>query len=57
MKKIKNAIVTALIIGAFLFGRFGDVDLINMRQVVDIQSNENGLLITLEDGNGYYWER
>lgn len=60
MKKIKNAIiVTALVISAFLFGRFTNInsDTINMNQVVDIQANEYGAQIVFNDGNGYYWER
>lgn len=55
---IKNAIiVTALVITAFLFGKFGDMDTINMRQVADIQADAKGAQITLLDGSGYYWER
>lgn len=52
-------LVTALVISAFLFGRFTNIslDTINMNQVVDIQSNEYGAQITTTDGNGYYWER
>lgn len=58
MNKIKNAIiVTALVISAFLFGRFGNRDLIDMNQVADIQSNAEGVQIVLLDGSGYYWER
>ena len=58
MNKIKYVIITtALVISAFLFGRFGNRDLIDMNQVVDIQSNAEGVQITLVDGNGYYWER
>lgn len=30
---------------------------INMEQVVEIEPYENGYLITLEDGNCYYWEK
>ena len=30
---------------------------IDMRQVVDFETSENGLYLYLEDGNGYYWER
>ncbi len=30
---------------------------IDVRQVVDFASTENGLQLYLEDGNGYYWER
>lgn len=56
--KIKNAIiVTALVISAFLFGRFGDMNTINMNQVADIQADADGAQIILLDGNGYYWER
>jgi hypothetical protein len=37
MNKIKYAIITtALVISAFLFGRFGNMDTINMNQVADI---------------------
>lgn len=58
MNKIKNAIiVTALFISAFLFGRFGNRDLIDMNQVADIQADAEGVQIVLVDGNGYYWER
>lgn len=58
MKKIKYAIITtALVISAFLFGRFGNRDLIDMNQVADVQSNAEGVQIVLLDGSGYYWER
>lgn len=58
MKKIKYAIiVTALVISAFLFGRFGNRDLIDMNQVADIQAGAEGVQIILVDGSGYYWER
>lgn len=58
MNKIKNAIiVTALVISAFLFGRFGNRDLIDMNQVADIQAGAEGVQIVLVDGSGYYWER
>lgn len=60
MEKIKNAIiVTALVISAFLFGRFTNINLdtINMNQVVDIQTSEYGAQIIFNDGSGYYWER
>ena len=56
--KIKYAIITtALVISAFLFGRFGDKNMIDMEQVADIQTSEAGSQITLLDGSGYYWER
>ena len=58
MKKIKKAIiVTALVISAFLFGRFGNRVLVDMNQVADIQADVNGVQIVLLDGSGYYWER
>lgn len=56
--KIKNAIIViALVLSAFLFGKFSDMDTINMRQVADIQADAKGAQITLLDGSGYYWER
>ena len=30
---------------------------IDMRQVTDFETSENGLYLYLEDGSGYYWER
>lgn len=58
MKKIKYAIITtALVISAFLFGRFGNRDLIDMNQVTDLQVDAEGVQIVLLDGSGYYWER
>ena len=58
MKKIKYVIITtALVISAFLFGRFGNRDTIDMNQVADIQSSTEGAQIVLLDGSGYYWER
>ena len=58
MRKIKYAIITtALVIRAFLFGRFGNRDLIDMNQVADIQADVEGVQIVLADGSGYYWER
>ena len=52
-------LVTALIISAFLLGRFTNIntDTIDMNKVVNIQANDYGAQITLLDGNGYYWER
>ena len=28
-----------------------------MREVVDFDTTENGIMLHLEDGSGYYWER
>lgn len=50
-------LIIALVISAFLFGRFGNMNIINMNQVTDIQANTDGAQITLVDGTGYYWER
>jgi hypothetical protein len=56
--KIKHAVVTmALVISAFLFGRFGNMNTINMNRVTDIQADTDGAQIVLVDGTGYYWER
>lgn len=30
---------------------------IDMRTVTDFETNENGLQLYTNDGNGYYWER
>ena len=30
---------------------------IDMREVVDFKATETGLMIYLENGDGYYWER
>lgn len=30
---------------------------IDMRQVTDFETSENGLYLYLDDGSGYYWER
>lgn len=58
MNKIKYAIITtAFVISAFLFGRFGNRDLIDMNQVANIQADAEGVQIVLLDGSGYYWER
>jgi hypothetical protein len=52
-------LVIALVISAFLFGRFTNInsDTVDMNKVVNIQANEYGAHITLLGGNGYYWER
>lgn len=56
--KIKHAVVTmALVISAFLIGRFGNMNTIDMNRVTDIQADADGAQITLVDGTGYYWER
>lgn len=58
MNKIKYTIITtALVISAFLFGRFSNRDLIDMNQVADIQADAEGVQIVLLDGSGYFWER
>ena len=59
MKKLQLAVTTSLVTGAFFIGRISTIntDTINMSKVADIQSSEHGVQITLEDGNGYYWER
>lgn len=58
MRKIKYAIIViALVISAFLFGRFGNRDMIDMNQVTDIRADAEGVQIVLLDGSGYYWER
>lgn len=50
-------IIIALAISAFLFGRFGNMNTINMNRVTDIQADADGAQITLLDGTGFYWER
>lgn len=50
-------IIIALVISAFLFGRFCNKNTINMNRVTDIQADADGAQITLVDGTGYYWER
>ena len=56
--KIKNAIIVmALVLSAFLFGRFGNMNTIDMNRVTNIQADAKGAQITLIDGSGYYWER
>lgn len=59
MKKLHLAVATALVIGAFFVGRISSTNMntIDMNEVADIQSNKYGVQITLQDGNGYYWER
>lgn len=46
-----------LVISDFFIGKHDNADTIKMNQVVDIQTNEYGAQIVLNDGNGYYWER
>ena len=31
--------------------------IVDMQEVTDFESSENGLYIYFEDGTGYYWER
>lgn len=50
-------LIITLVIGAFLFGRFSNMNTIDMNRVTDIQANAAGVQITLADGTGYYWER
>ena len=51
-------LVATLIISAFLFGRFINMnDTIDMNKVANIQADQYGAQITLLDGNSYYWER
>ena len=56
--KIKNAIIImVLVLSAFLFGRFGNMNTIDMNRVTNIQGDAKGAQITLVNGSGYYWER
>ena len=42
---------------AATFGAYAHFNMVNMPQVVDIQATDNGAMIVMEDGSGYYWER
>lgn len=64
----KNVITGILFIGvavaSFLIGttqaknvaEVNGNDYINMQEVVDFETDGDGLYITLSDGNGYYWK-
>lgn len=32
-------------------------DYVNMNEIIDFETSENGLIIYTSDGSGYYWER
>nr|WP_155857699.1 hypothetical protein [Clostridium sp. 12(A)] len=53
----RKLLIIALVISAFLFGRFGNMNTIDMNRVTNIQGDAKGAQITLVDGSGYYWER
>lgn len=42
---------------AAMFVAYAHFNMINMPQVVDIQTTDSGAMIVTEDGSGYYWER
>lgn len=42
---------------AATFGTYAHFNMVNMSQVVDIQTTDSGAMIVTVDGSGYYWER
>lgn len=42
---------------AATFGAYAHFNMVNMSQVVDIQTTDSGAMIVTVDGFGCYWER
>lgn len=57
MKKALLGFLAGVALTAATFGTYAHFNMVNMSQVVDIQTTDSGAMIVTEDGSGYYWER
>nr|DAH61623.1 MAG TPA: Protein of unknown function (DUF3042) [Caudoviricetes sp.] len=57
MKKALLGFLAGMALTAAVFVTYAHFNMINMPQVVDIQTTDSGAMIVTEDGSGYYWER
>lgn len=57
MKKALLGFLAGMALTATVFATYAHFNMINMPQVVDIQTTDSGAMIVMEDGSGYYWER
>lgn len=57
MKKALLGFLAGMALTAATFGIYAHFNMVNMSQVVDIQTTDSGAMIVTVDGSGYYWER
>lgn len=57
MKKALLVFLAGMALTATTFGAYAHFNMVNMPQVVDIQTTDSGAMIVTVDGSGYYWER
>lgn len=57
MKKALLGFLAGMALTAAVFVTYAHFNMVNMPQVVDIQTTDSGAMIVTVDGSGYYWER
>lgn len=57
MKKALLGFLAGMALTAAVFVTYAHFNMVNMPQVVDIQTTDSGAMIVMEDGSGYYWEQ
>nr|DAZ51309.1 MAG TPA: Protein of unknown function (DUF3042) [Caudoviricetes sp.] len=57
MKKALLGFLAGMALTAAVLVTYAHFNMVNMSQVVDIQTTDSGAMIVTVDGSGYYWER
>ena len=57
MKKIIIGFIAGIALTASVMGVYIHNNMIDMNRVTSIETNDAGVQIILDSGDGYYWER
>lgn len=57
MKKALTGFIAGVVLTLVVASLYINENMIDMNDVVEINTTETGVEIILESGNGYYWER
>lgn len=57
MKKIIIGFIAGIALTALVMGTYIHDNMIDMNRVTSIETNDAGVQIILDSGDGYYWER
>lgn len=57
MKKMIIGFLLGVAMTAAVLGAYAHYNMVDMNRVVDIQTSDEGAMIVIDSGDGYYWER
>lgn len=57
MKKMIIGFLLGVAMTAAVLGAYAHYNTVDMNRVVDIQTSDEGAMIVIDSGDGYYWER